>query len=116
MDSTSPSHDTDWSSLPVRERVLQRLHRAQLAPDDRTRETSAPKRERRAAPEGKRESQALRRVFLDLGDCYRDYRRRTGVPVASEIRDAAYAFRRNRDLDSLVTVAASLDRQASLRW
>jgi hypothetical protein len=112
---TSQSQDADWLSLPVRERVLERVHRARIAAADRTR-SGGPKRERRAAPEGKREAQALRRVFVELGDSYRDYRRRTGVPVASEVRDAAYAFQRNRDLDSLVTVAMSLDRQPSLRW
>jgi hypothetical protein len=100
MDPSSRSHDADWFALPVRERVLLRVHRAQRA----------------STPEGTREARALRRVFRDLGDSYRDYRRRTGVPVASEVRDAAYGFQRNRDLDSLVTVAASLDRQASLRW
>lgn len=56
------------------------------------------------------DSRALRRVFLDLGDSYREYRRRTGEPVAPEVRDAALRFRRELDLPSLVSVAASLDR------
>jgi hypothetical protein len=53
---------------------------------------------------------ALRRVFLDFGESYRSYRRRTGEPVSSEVRDAARRFRRELDLTSLVSVAASLER------
>jgi hypothetical protein len=57
-----------------------------------------------------RDAQALRRVFLDMGDCYRTYRKRTGEPVVSEVRDAALRFRRDLDLSSLVSVAATLQR------
>jgi hypothetical protein len=53
---------------------------------------------------------ALRRVFLDFGDSYRTYRQRTGEPVSAEVRDAARRFRRELNLVSLVSVAASLDR------
>jgi hypothetical protein len=53
---------------------------------------------------------ALRRVFLDLGDSYRSYRRRTGEPVSPEVRDAALRFRRELDLTSLILVAATLER------
>jgi hypothetical protein len=53
---------------------------------------------------------ALRRVFLDLGDSYRSYRQRTGEPVSVEVRDAALRFRRELNLVSLVSVAASLQR------
>lgn len=53
---------------------------------------------------------ALRRVFTDFGDSYRNYRRRTGEPVSAEVRDAAQRFRRDLDLVSLVSVAASLER------
>jgi hypothetical protein len=56
------------------------------------------------------DARALRRVFLDLGDSYRTYRRRTGEPIAPEVRDAALRFRRELNLQSLVFVAASLDR------
>jgi hypothetical protein len=56
------------------------------------------------------DARALRRVFLDLGASYRNYRRRTGEPVAPEVRDAALRFRRELDLRSLVSVAATLDR------
>lgn len=56
------------------------------------------------------DTRALRRVFLDLGESYRSYRRRTGEPVAPEVRDAALRFRRELDLLSLVSVAATLER------
>ncbi|HYC31229.1 MAG TPA: hypothetical protein VEB59_03020 [Gemmatimonadales bacterium] len=115
MDPTSPANDADWLSLPLRERVLMRVDRARRAAQSSARPRVQQEQERRA-PEGKREARALRRVFLDLGESYREYRTRTGRPVSSEVRDAAYAFQRNRDLDSLVTVAALLDRQESLRW
>ena len=116
MTDKNPAHEPHWFSLPVWERVLLRVHMAQLAPDDRISSSSPRKRERRAGPEGKREAQALRRVFLELRDSYREYRRRTGVPVASEVREAAYAFKRVRSIESLISVAASLERQPSLRW
>ncbi len=70
----------------------------------------------RRAPARKREARALRRVFHEFGESYRAYRTRTGLPVSADVRDAAYAFQRNRDLDSLITVAGVLDRQESLRW
>jgi hypothetical protein len=59
---------------------------------------------------GDTEVRALRRVFLDFGESYRSYRRRTGEPVSSEVRDAALKFRRELDLVSLVSVAALLER------
>ena len=56
------------------------------------------------------DTRALRRVFLELGDNYRSYRKRTGEPVAPEVRDAALRFRKELDLMSLVSVAATLER------
>jgi hypothetical protein len=56
------------------------------------------------------DTRALRLVFRDFGESYRDYRRRTGEPVSTDVRDAALRFRRDLDLVSLVAVAASLDR------
>jgi hypothetical protein len=115
MDPTSPANDAEWFSLPLRERVLLRVDRARIAMQDSARSIVDRDRARRA-PERKREARVLRRVFLDLGESYREYRTRTGSPVSSEVRDAACAFKRNRDLDSLITVAGLLDRQESLRW
>jgi hypothetical protein len=67
-------------------------------------------------PDELREARSLRRVFVDLGDSYREYRRRTGEPVSSDVRDAADRFRRERTLASLVSVAASLDQLDILTW
>lgn len=57
-----------------------------------------------------RDARALRRVFLDMGDSYRTYRKRTGEPVVQEVRDAALRFKRDQNLSSLVSVAAMLQR------
>ena len=67
----------------------------------------AARRHRRSTDGDRR---ALRRVFLDFGESYRSYRRRTGEPIAPEVRDAALRFRRELDLVSLVSVAATLER------
>jgi hypothetical protein len=56
-----------------------------------------------------RETQSLRRVFRDLGVSYRRYRSQTGGPVTPGLRDAAYKFREDPSLASLVAVAAFLD-------
>ena len=68
------------------------------------------------APEEVREQRSLRRVFRDMGDSYRAYRRRTGEPVSTEVRGLADRFRREQDVTSLVAVAASLDALAVLTW
>ena len=79
---------------PLTDRIIARLEDAQPAPH-------------RRSPHSVR---ALRRVFLEFGESYRSYRRRTGEPVSAEVRDAALRFRRQLDLGSLVSVAASLER------
>jgi hypothetical protein len=63
-----------------------------------------------------REARSLRRVFEELGDSYRLYRQRTGTPVSRDVRDAAYRFRRELNLTSLVSVAACLDELDILTW
>jgi hypothetical protein len=55
-------------------------------------------------------------VFVDLGTSYREFRRRTGAHVSPEVRAAAYRFRREGDVTSLVGVAASLDQLEALPW
>jgi hypothetical protein len=67
-------------------------------------------------PEEVREQRSLRRVFLDMGDSYRAYRRRTGEPVSAEVRGLADRFRREQDMTSLLAVAASLDALEVLAW
>jgi hypothetical protein len=57
-----------------------------------------------------RETESLKRVFYDLGVTYRRYRSQIGGPVAPGLRDAAYAFRADPSLTTLVTVAGFLDR------
>jgi hypothetical protein len=56
-----------------------------------------------------RETESLRRVFRELGVSYRRYRTQTGGPVVPGLRDAAYKFRADPSLSSLVAVAAFLD-------
>ena len=100
------------------DRMIARVNHARLAVD-RHANAARPrlKRQRRAPPTSPnspnlgdaRESQSLRRVFRDLGISYRRYRSQTGVRVAPGLRDAAYNFRAEPSLASLVAVAAFLD-------
>jgi hypothetical protein len=99
-------------------RVLARVNDARLAVDRRANATNPKsKRQRPARPastdspslEEIRESQSLKRVFRDLGVSYRRYRSQTGGRVAPGLRDAAYTFRAEPSLTSLVAVAAFLD-------
>ena len=87
------------------DRVIARIKDARRTVHDRPGLGKGRRRRR-----GDTEIRALRRVFLDFGDSYRSYRRRTGEPVSSEVRDAALKFRRELDLVSLVSVAALLER------
>jgi hypothetical protein len=89
------------------DRVLARIKEANRAVEARSRSGLGKGRRRRTTDT---ETRALRRVFLDFGDSYRNYRRRTGEPVSPEVRDAALRFRRELNLVSLVSVAASLER------
>ena len=122
---TSASSDTGPS---LTDRVLARVNDAATALDLRAR-ASRPKAGRRRpavtdplaasltrSPEQLRQERSLRRVFLDLGDSYREYRRRTGAPVSDDVRAAADRFRRERDVPTLVLVAASLDQLDILPW
>lgn len=89
------------------DRVIARIKDAHRAVEARSRTGLGKGRRRRSSDT---DTRALRRVFLDLGDSYRSYRRRTGEPVSPEVRDAALRFRRELDLVSLVSVAATLER------
>lgn len=102
------------------DRVQERVANARLALEQRAR-ASRPKSNRNLAQadspstsiwqlsEEAREAKSLRRVFRDLGVSYRRYRSQTGEPVAPGLRDAAYNFRAQPSLTSLVAVAAFLD-------
>jgi hypothetical protein len=106
---------------------MAQVHEAGLAVDRKS-SASRPKARRRPpianlrpaenglVPEEVRAQRSLRRVFLDMGDSYRAYRRRTGEPVSAEVRGLADRFRRQQDTTSLVAVAASLDALGVLAW
>jgi hypothetical protein len=98
-------------------RVQARVNTARMAVDRRA-NASRPKAGRRpsspastilARSEEMLESQSLRRVFRDMGTSYRRYRSQTGDRVPPGLRDAAYTFRAEPSLTSLVAVAAFLD-------
>jgi hypothetical protein len=96
--------DSD-ESLTLTDRVAARVIDARLAIEGRTTPTSQD-----ASSTGEqRETESLRRVFRDLGVSYRRYRSQTGGPVVPGLRDAAYKFRADPSLASLVAVAAYLD-------
>jgi hypothetical protein len=100
------------------DRVIARVNDARLAVDRNT-NAARPRvgRQRRARPaspdspslEEVRESRSLKRVFRDLGISYRRYRSQTGGKVTPGLRDAAYKFRAEPSLTSLVAVATFLD-------
>ena len=102
LPSRSPGGPADHR---LTDRVIARIKDARRMVHDRSGLGQGRHRRR-----GDTEDRALRRVFLDFGASYRSYRQRTGEPVSSEVRDAALKFRRELDLMSLVSVAASLDR------
>src|SRR4051812_21742282 len=104
------------SSKTLTDRVQARVDAARLVVDRRT-NAGAPTRQRRARPastgsptiEEIGESKSLGRVFRDRGVSYRRYRSQTGHPVVPGLRDAAYNFRAEPSLTSLVAVAGYLD-------
>lgn len=115
------------SSQTLTDRVLARVSDAGHSVDRRAGATRPRARRRPTAvdplaagvtrtPEQVREARSLRRVFDDLGLSYRQYRKETGAPVSSDIRDAAYRFRRELNVTSLVSVAACLDALDILTW
>jgi hypothetical protein len=128
-ESSSPLRIPDPSSADpaLTDRVLARVRNAGLAVDRRARATRPKLQRRRIAssslaaagtrtPEELREVRALRRVFLELGESYRQYRRRTGTEMSERVREAAHRFRRELDVTSLVAVAATLDELGALSW
>jgi hypothetical protein len=118
---THPSGSRSAGSAPtLTDRVRARVADARLEVDRRA-NASRPKARRRRpttpvspavdsrSAEDVRESDSLKRVFRDLGISYRRYRRQTREPVVPGLRDAAYSFRAEPSLTSLVAVAAYLD-------
>lgn len=122
----SPS-DPTANPPTLTDRLLERVRQAGLAahwptdesgPKPRRRHTDAPRQPPAASRTRRqlREARSLRRVFLDMGDSYREYRSLTGAPVSARVRGAAERFRRERNLASLAAVAASLDELEVLTW
>jgi hypothetical protein len=97
--------------------MLARVKAARSAADQRASATRPKVRRGQPRPanpgspdmEETRETQSLKRVFRDLGVSYRRYRKQTGDPVVPGLRDAAYNFRADPSLASLITVAEFLD-------
>ena len=106
-DPTPPAAGRSEPEERLTERVIARIRDAHRTIPRLSGSGLGKGRRRRTADPDMR---ALRRVFLDLGDSYRSYRQRTGEPVSVEVRDAARRFRRELNLVSLVSVAASLER------
>jgi hypothetical protein len=99
----------------VRDAAIVVDRQAQATRRKRLRGRSDPDLLSARTPEEVREVRSLRRVFLDLGDIYREHRMRTGAPVSEDVRDAANRFRGELNVTSLVAVAASLD-QLEVTW
>jgi hypothetical protein len=99
------------------DRVQAQVEAAQRAIVRRTNATRPKVRRGQARPaeavlpgsEPGQETESLQRVFRNMGILYRRHRKRTGGPVVPGLRDAAYNFRAEPSLGSLVVVAAFLD-------
>lgn len=99
-------------SQTLTDRVLARIADARSALDRAPRPRKSRKRGRpplATSAEQTRETESLRLVFRDLGTSYRRYRSQTHEPVKPELREAAYKFRADPSVVSLVAVAAYLD-------
>jgi hypothetical protein len=118
--------DSEKLSPSLIDRVKARVIDARLAVDRRESATRPKSKRRPRAPlepagdgpslQARRESESLKRVFRDLGVSYREYRRQTGEPIAPAVREAAYRFRADPSLTSLVSVAVVLDELDILTW
>ena len=115
MSEPRPAGSARAQTPSLTDRVLAQVHEARRAISRRP-----PRRRRGTAslentPE-RTEARSLRRVFTDLGDSYRTYRRKTAAPVSPAVREAATRFRKEPSVASLVSVAAQLDELKILSW
>lgn len=114
MSNISPrpiGSETIESPENLTDRIAARVVRARLALEEGA--AAGPSSASPVDPKvvGERhEAESLRRVFQELGVSYRRYRRQAGGPVTPGLRDAAYQFRAEPSLASLVAVAAYLDK------
>jgi hypothetical protein len=115
--STEPRHGPAQSRETLTARVQALVENARVAVDRRGNATRPKsKRQRLTFPapdspnlEEMRELQSLQRVFREMGLSYRRYRRYSSSAAVPGLRDAAYNFRAEPSLTSLVAVAACLD-------
>jgi hypothetical protein len=121
--SDSPSSlgpDSAASPQALIDRVLARVREAGVAVDKRARATKPNKSRRNGditqTSAQMREIRSLRWVFHDMGDSYRQYRRRTGARVTPAVRDAADRFKREQNVPALVSLAGCLDELDVLSW
>jgi hypothetical protein len=111
--STRPSKNSTPDNFPVTltSRVAERVATARVAIDRSAK--LRPRSQRKAAESpaetALRDTKSLKRVFREMGTSYRRYRSQTGDPVVPGLKDAAYKFRAEPSLTSLVAVAAYLD-------
>jgi hypothetical protein len=121
----TPPSNSSSSVEPLRsltDRVRDRVAAAGQALDRRASAARPKGRRSRASASPPSEAAAvrhaasLRRVFLELGDTHRQYRRRTGQTATPPLREAAFAFKRSPSLDSLVAVSAFFDELGLLEW
>jgi hypothetical protein len=114
---TEPRQGPSQSPETLTARVQALVENARIAVDRRgnaTRPKSTRQRLALPAPDSQsleemREFQSLRRVFREMGLSYRRYRRHSRSRAVPGLRDAAYNFRAEPSLTSLVAVAACLD-------
>jgi hypothetical protein len=106
MSNQPPAHSGSAASTTesLTDRIAARVINARLAIERRPTAGSDS-----ATAGERRETESLRRVFRDLGVSYRRYRSQTGGRVVPGLRDAAYRFRAEPSLASLVAVATYLD-------
>jgi hypothetical protein len=112
MTNTSPGSigpETIESPENLTTRIAARVVRARLELEEGTAAGPESNVDPETASE-RRETESLKRVFQELGTSYRRYRRQVGGPVTPGLRDAAYRFRADPSLTSLVAVAAYLDK------
>jgi hypothetical protein len=101
----------------VTDRMRAQVKAARHATDRRANASRPRLRRPRAQPadpsapslEQSRETQSLTHVFQALGRTYRRYRKQTRGPIAPGLRYAAYNFRAEPSLTTLVGVAVLLD-------
>jgi hypothetical protein len=112
----SNGSSSDEISETLTDRIATRVSTARMALESRAQghRRKLPRRPKTDSADvvgeaEQRETASLKRVFREMGISYRRYRSQTGTPVEPALREAAYRFRAEPSLASLVAVAAYLD-------